>query len=394
MGRRGHAVVVGGGIGGLSAAIGLRRIGWRVTVLERSPRFSEIGAGLTLWPNALRALRELGLGAPFEDAIAKQGPGGARAANGRRLSSWDGPGRAEALGGPVLGVHRGDLHQLLADALPATTFRFGAQVQDVSNATAPAIAGHEDLGDIDVLIGADGMNSRVRRQLWPQHPQPAYSGWTAWRGVSSPAEDVEMTVSIGRGAEFGTIPLGDGRVCWYAAELAPAGRRFADEKSTVQNRFADWHAPIPSVIAATPAREVLHHDIAFLGRPLSSYVRGRVALLGDAAHAMTPHLGQGACQAIEDAVVLASVLSRVTDVEDPQAVTTALADYDRLRLPRTQAVARASRALGRFGMGIRNPAVAALRDTAMSLVPNRLSLRSMGRFASWTPPRVPDRATD
>jgi 2-polyprenyl-6-methoxyphenol hydroxylase-like FAD-dependent oxidoreductase len=237
----------------------------------------------------------------------------------------------------------------------------------------------------DLVVGADGINSVLRSRLWPEVPAPVYQGSTAWRAVTSERweGDLAMSISWGPGAEFGMVPLGDGRVYWYGAVNSPPGQRNADEMAAVKERFGSWHEPIPALMAATDPDSVLRNDIFYLRTSLASYVKGRVALLGDAAHAMTPNLGQGACQAIEDAVVLGVACAGASDVES------ALAWYDSQRRPRSQSVAKAAKMVGRFGQQMHNPIAVALRDTVMRLTPPRAALRSMARYGDWTPPTWP-----
>ncbi|GLY94986.1 hypothetical protein Acsp02_22410 [Actinoplanes sp. NBRC 103695] len=225
--------------------------------------------------------------------------------------------------------------------------------------------------EADLVVGADGIRSAVREQLWPGVSRPVPIGVTAWRGIA-PAWRGELPVAIswGRGAEFGIVPLEDGRIYWFAAVNATPGTA----PSEVDSRFSTWHEPIPALIAATGT--VLRDELACLDKPLPTYVQGRVVLLGDAAHAMTPNLGQGANQALEDAVVLAALAGRA-DVA---------AAYDRERRPRSQQVARASRTIGRFGQQLANPLAVAGRNALMRVVPPRFALRSMARYADWRPP--------
>jgi 2-polyprenyl-6-methoxyphenol hydroxylase-like FAD-dependent oxidoreductase len=224
----------------------------------------------------------------------------------------------------------------------------------------------------DLVVGADGIRSFVRGRLWPEAPAPVYSGSTAWRAVTPKPWDGPLVTAItwGRGAEFGMVPLLDGRVYWYGAVNAPAGGRGEDHVA-VRERFGGWHDPIPALLAATTAGAVRRDDLYCLDTPLPTYVKGRVALLGDAAHAMMPNLGQGANQALEDAVVLGAV--------DP-------AEYDRLRRPRSQLVARASRTVGRFGQQLQSPAAVAARNLLIRITPATIALRSMVRYADWQPP--------
>jgi 2-polyprenyl-6-methoxyphenol hydroxylase-like FAD-dependent oxidoreductase len=366
-----HAVVVGGGIGGLSAALGLRRAGWQVTVLERAPEFRPVGAGVVLQANGLRCLDALGVG----DAVRRGGhpdlPGGTRRADGRWLARIE-PGRLEtALGTPAYGIHRAALHEILLRALPGDVeVRTGAEVTAVTTDGEVTCRGGEPLR-ADLVIGADGIRSVVRRLLWPEAPAPTPIGVTAWRGVT-PAwhGDLVVAISWDHGAEFGIVPLADGRVYWFASVNAVPG----SAPGPVDARFHRWHDPIPELIAASET--VLQDDLACLDAPLPTYVKGRVVLLGDAAHAMTPNLGQGANQALEDAVVLAAVAGR------PDG--TAL--YDRQRRPRSQQVAKASRMIGRYGQQLENPLAVAARNTVIRAMPSGLALRSMARYAGWRPP--------
>ncbi|RLP84394.1 FAD-binding protein [Micromonospora sp. BL4] len=381
-----HAVVVGAGIGGLSAALALHRHGWRVTVLERAAELREVGAGLTLMANALHALDALGLGPAVRRGEHAEAPGGIRDRHGRWLSRVDGAEMTRQLGTTALGVHRATLHRILREALPASALRTRAEVEHVEPGPERAEVRYRGPDGprtltADLVVGADGLRSRLRAQLWPQIPAPEYAGSTAWRAAIAFGDPVPAAISWGPAAEFGMVPLGGGQVYWYAALTTPPGGHAPDELAAVRKRFGDWHAPIPELLAATPPGVVLRNDIHHLATPLPSYVRGRVALLGDAAHAMTPNLGQGAGQAIEDAVVLGAVCGDGVD-----ALPAALKEYDRQRRPRSQAIARAALRAGRYGQQLRNPLAVAVRDAALRLTPARAALRGMARYADWRPP--------
>ena len=360
-----RAAVVGGGLGGLAAAVALRAVGWEVVVLERAAGFGEVGAGIGVLPNALRALGALGLADEVRAIGTPRVAGGVLDPRGRALARVDAAGLEH-----VVAVHRADLHRVLRSALPERCLVTSTEVRSAADV------------DADLVVAADGIRSRLRAELFPGYPGPVYTGTTAWRSVTEARfpRDLAITQTLGPGTEFGVLPLGDGRVCWYAATTAPEGGGSADEVGLVRELVGDWHDPVPAVLAATPPGTVLRHDIHELVAPLPPCARGRVALLGDAAHAMTPYLGQGAGMALEDAVVLAAACARHDTV--PQA----LADYDRARRPRTRSVARASRLAGRVGQRLRNPVAVALRDAAMRAVPPAVGLRAMARFTAWEPP--------
>ncbi|MGV9453813.1 FAD-dependent oxidoreductase [Streptomyces sp. NPDC003635] len=364
------AIVVGGGIGGLSTALALLNRGWHVEVLERAPRLAEVGAGLSLWPNALRALAALGLDDRIRAQALSESGTGIRTSGGRWLSRVDvtDPHNQQ---GPAVMIHRASLLSVLADALPAGVIRTGVEVGHV--APDGRVAHTEGSSAADLVVGADGIRSAVREALWPGAPRPRYSGYTTCRMVTRPVAVDGGGESWGRGRRFGYAPLPDGRVYAFATLNAPEnGPRIG--LAELRRRFGDWHDPIPALLDATDEHAVLHHDIHELP-PLRSYVTGRVALVGDAAHAMTPNLGQGACQALEDAVVLA----------DCATARDGLLVYDMQRRPRTQRIARRSRQIGRMAQTSSRSAVA-LRDGLLRAAPARALQRSMEPVLGWYPP--------
>lgn len=378
-----RAVVIGGGIGGLTAAVALHRGGWDVTVLERALSLEPVGAAISLAPNSLRALDVIELGDEIRDLAAWQGDGGLRTPSGRWLSRTDADAVAERFGGPLVLLHRATLIAGLAARLPAEAVRTGAAatVADPGDTDRPARVSTAD-GDLeaDLVVAADGIQSAVRRELFPDHPGTVYSGFTTWRVVVPlPGARFASHETWGRGRIWGSHPLKDGRVYAYAAARTPAGERAPDdEKAELLRRYGDWHDPIPAILAAARPEDVLRHDVHHIAEPLPAYHRGRVALVGDAAHAMPPTLGQGGNQAVEDAVVLAH------HAHD-------LAAYTGARLPRTTAVARQAVRVGRLNMMTGRTGIA-VRNTLLSVLSKAaplLFLRGFEGIADWRPPQRP-----
>ncbi|MEU3373886.1 FAD-dependent monooxygenase [Streptomyces sp. NPDC006660] len=381
------AVVVGGGIGGLAAAIGLRRIGWEVRIVERAAVLQDAGAGISLAANGLRALDELGVGKAVRDASRGQYSGGTRTPAGSWLARMDGAVLEKAVGTPIMGIPRSTLHRLLREALPVETLLIGSEADSVRQ-TGPGtvrVGCGDTILEADLVVAADGVGSKVRGLLFPTHPGPVYSGSTVLRAVTEQTAELrtDFELTWGQGAEFGHLAFRDGRAEWHAVLNLPAGTRFTDPLAELRRRFRDWHDPIPALLDATRTAAVLHHDVNEIRTPLPSYAVGRIALLGDAAHAMTPNLGQGACQALEDAVTLAAALATEPTVES------ALARYDAERRPRSQAVARAARQAGRMGQQLSHPLAVTLRNTAMRLTPSRAATRMILRHHAWVPPQLP-----
>jgi 2-polyprenyl-6-methoxyphenol hydroxylase-like FAD-dependent oxidoreductase len=356
-----HAIVVGGGIGGLATARGLGQQGWDVTVLERQPDLRQIGAGISLWPNALRALHHLGLGDAVERAGGRVHGGGLRTWDGRWLS------RVE-LGAPPVMLHRADLHEILLKDLPATV-RTGHPVTDVHAL------------DADLIVGADGIRSVVRAAYAPE-TRIRDSGQVSWRAVVD-AETPGGGETMGpRGWRFGYAPTGHGTVYWYAAAPGPlrTGTQ-AEQLAELRSELGNWHDPVRRLLDATTPELLLHHPLLELHPVAPMRFGERVALVGDAAHAMTPNLGQGACQALEDAVTLALLLPKGA------CVPPALEVYDQQRRARTAAISRQSRQIGRL-VGAKGRLSGALVRTLFRLTPDRMAAAGAQRVAAWSPQDV------
>jgi 2-polyprenyl-6-methoxyphenol hydroxylase-like FAD-dependent oxidoreductase len=356
-----HVSIIGGGIGGLAAASALQRQGIQVTVFERNPELREIGAGLTLWANGVQVLRHLGLGDTLTAVSARLTSFECWSWRGRRLGSMRLDAIERRVGAPSLGIHRADLLRLLAGAVDQGSIHVHAHCVGFSSEQGHVIArfadGHEQ--QTDVLVGADGLYSVIREQLLGKAP-PRYSGSTCWRGVAL-FEDAHVTPGISsetwrRGRRFGMLPIGNGRVFWYATLNCPAGEqdRAGERKKNLLRLFGGWRHPIEQLIEAADEEAILRNDL-FDRRPVRHWGRGRVTLLGDAAHPPTPNLGQGACQALEDALVLAGCLS------DQRELVAALRAYEARRRKRSAAIIKQSALVGKIGQW-EQPLLCSLRD--------------------------------
>lgn len=220
-----------------------------------------------------------------------------------------------------------------------------------------------------VLVGADGIGSVVRQQMHPGS-LPVYRGYPAWRAVLPFDHSAnKWGETWGKGARFGTVPLSQGRVYWFATANRPANTPPGDHRAELKRLFGQWHEPIPQLIAATPDEAMLYNDISDI-EPLNSWVDGRAVLLGDAAHAMTPNMGQGACQAIEDALALADAL------QSQSSLAGALSAYENRRVAHTRRVVLRSRSIGRMGQLDSSLAVM-LRDGMTRLIPSQMTLRGL-----------------
>lgn len=330
-------------------------------MLEQATEMREVGAAVQLWPNAMRVLQRLEVGAAIEEAGAVAAIAALRSARGAALGVGLAEQAVARLDAPTVVVHRGLLQTILLAALDQHVLRLGARcvgvAQDGEGATVSLADGSTEHGDL--VVGADGLHSQVRTMLVGDGP-PRYSGYTAWRGIvpldRSLADRLHPGESWGRGCLFGVAMLGGSQAYWWASARTGegVGGSPAEEKAAVERRFRIWHEPIPELIDATLEQAIVR-NCQYDRPPLSRWSAGRVGLLGDAAHPMLASLGQGACQAIEDAAALGDAVGAGVDVP------AALRAYGARRAPPAAAVVRRSRKVARLAH-LRQPLAVAARD--------------------------------
>ena len=375
-----RAIIIGAGIGGITTAIALQQVGIEVAVFERARETQEVGSGLPLWTNALRALQRLGLSDIVEALGQPVTAGSVTDWRGNVLADVSMEELLKRLGTINMVVYRAHLLSALLMIAGTEHVYLGATcvgyTQDATGVSAHFADGKVARGDL--LIGADGVHSLVRTQLFGA-TKPRYSGYTCWRGIAQTTRTNIETWAWGKGCQFGITSMSDERAYWFAQRHTPEGERDAPcgRKSEVYNLFQDWHEPIPEIIAATEEAAILRNDV-YEGQYLPHWSRGRVTLLGDAAHTMTPNLGQGACIAIEDAVELATCLATERDT------IAALHLYEERRVKRANAIARLAGLLGK-GVQLENPLASALRNAVIKKVSSRLLLQQLMWILDYSP---------
>ena len=370
--------VIGAGIAGLAVASGLQRAGATVTVRERCPNATQNGSGLSLFTNGFTALDVLGLADPVRAVagIPPKLPSGIRRRDGRWMARFSTAAIAD-----LRIVERQRLHDVLLGSLRPGTVRFSSPVRGQAFSASTGAR----LSDADVIVAADGIRSEVRT-AWPGDPGVRCAGYFAFRGIT--AEPVRLDAlgeTWGPGRRFGVAPLSDGRVYWFATYSAPRHEPPLDP-ARLRELFAGWHSPIEAIITATAPDAVTMLPVEELSHCPPSLHKDNVVLLGDAAHAMTPNLGQGANLALEDAATLVRLLAPHTSASRPPDadVRRALQTYQRSRRPRVAAIARRARRLGEVGQW-RNPGAVWARDTSITRLPDALMNAATVRLQSWKP---------
>jgi 2-polyprenyl-6-methoxyphenol hydroxylase-like FAD-dependent oxidoreductase len=391
------AVVVGAGMAGLAAAGALSRSGWRVTVLERAERVAAPPTAVVLWPNGLRALQSLDPDGGWPAIASPLPDGGVRRPDGQWLVA---PRARSGTGSSPAAAHLEDVYDALVAGLGDVEIRTGFDTSVVRTrpGSRPVVGDGRTTIEADLLVGADGIDSRVRTAVAPESVAVG-SGFAAWQavipGFRVPRLDGDSCVggeTLGAGYRFVAMPLGDhaagrGGVYWVAtAAGAPRPESAATQLALLRRWFAGWHEPVGALLDATRPEDLVPQGVREL-RPLPRAYGfpagpGGVVLIGDAAHAMPHHLGQGACLAFEDVATLRGLAA---DAEPGASLNAAVETYSRLRRPRTTTVVRQNRRMSAVVQARGRLALRA-RDAALNHMRPRMLARSLDPSSDWAPP--------
>jgi 2-polyprenyl-6-methoxyphenol hydroxylase-like FAD-dependent oxidoreductase len=369
--------IAGGGIGGLSLAIAMQRKGYDVTVYESASVMKPLGAGLALAANAIKAFHEIGIGPEILKAGRKLKSLQIKDEKGIILSSANSEQLADKLGVTNnFTIHRADLHEVLLSRLKPGSIQLGKGILDFTQDDDKVVLKFAD-GSIvatDYLIAADGIHSKIRKKLLPEST-PRYAGYTCWRAVIENVPkgfDFETTSETwGSEGRFGIAPLSNNRVYWFACVNAPQNDPIMKEFKTEDliSWFRNFHEPIPQLLKQTRNDQLIWSDIIDL-KPLKQFAFDKVVLIGDSAHATTPNMGQGACMAIEDAVILANMIEASENAE------IAFKLFESKRIARTTRIVENSWSLGKVAQ-LRNPILVGLRNTAVKWTPSSVTEKQM-----------------
>jgi 2-polyprenyl-6-methoxyphenol hydroxylase-like FAD-dependent oxidoreductase len=372
-----NITIIGGGIAGLTTAIALKKIGIETTIFEAAPEIKPVGAGLGLGANALKAFDYLGIA----DEVMKAG----RLLDaftvydqaGKPITRTDSKAISAKYGADNFAIHRADLHRILMSKIDAGSITTNQRAVDFEQKENSVIIKFQSgmTYETDYLIVADGIHSPIRQKLLP-NSKPRYAGYTCWRGVTdnSDLNLTEASETWGAAGRIGILPMANNKIYWFACVNAPQNdpTMKAYTIADVQRVYKNFHAPIPQVLAQTKQEQVFWNDIIDL-EPISQYAFKNIVLIGDAAHATTPNLGQGGCQAIEDAVVLAD------EIKAKGNIVAAFKAFESRRMKRTHYVVNTSWTVGKVAQW-QNALLIALRNAAFRLIPPSVNEQQLSKL--------------
>ncbi|MBS4189680.1 FAD-dependent monooxygenase [Bacillus sp. FJAT-49705] len=364
-------IISGGGIAGLTTAIALQNEGYHVKVLERMKELKVVGAGLGLGANAWKGLAHLGITNDLEMNCNLIKSTKFLDQKGNLISEMDIDRLNRKYGVAYFTIHRADLQKVLIQRLLPGTLQYGKKIINFEQNETGVTVYLEDGKSVegDALIAADGIHSAVRKKCLPDI-KPRYSGYTCWRAVVKvpnknyvPGEFTETWGSKGR---FGIVPLTNDQIYWFACVNAPFQDKDFSAFKTIDlyHLFHDYHSLIPEILKWTPDENLIWNDIIDL-KPLSRFAFDKMLLIGDAAHATTPNIGQGASQAIEDAIILSNVLKKYKNIQD------AFCEFEKQRIPKTKKIINLSWRIGKAAQ-LENRLQIRIRNLVIRILPAKI----------------------
>ena len=368
--------IIGAGIGGLTTAIMLHNLGYTCTLFESSPTVRGIGAGIGLASNAIKAFDYLGLEEGIVQISNPIDQFDICSENGKILVQADTSKISKKYDKANYAIHRADLHQFLLGQLNSNQIETSKELEDVKiNSNVQLKFKDHSTAEFDYVIGADGVNSKLRQIFLPKS-EPRYAGYWCWRGVVKLENWKSIhknTETWGRKGRFGISPLTGNRVYWYAcvnSNLKDGVDKFGLEE--LKKLFQNYHRDIPMLLDLTDEKEVITTPIVDI-QPISKFsFSDKVLLIGDAAHATTPNMGQGACMAIEDVAVLQDELKK-------NDFPTAFRNFEKRRLDRTKYIIKTSWKAGEIAQ-TSNPVLISFRNNLLKHLPDFISQRELNRL--------------
>lgn len=364
--------IIGGGIAGLTFARCLSSDDYEIHIFEKKREFGEIGAAISVFPNALCVMEKIGLLEALLETSGQFKSMYLKTDKGTVLSKT-----TPKSDYPIICIHRADLHSILLTDINAELHKDSGvkNLTSLDNGKVEVIFQNENSTVFDAVIGADGIHSVVRKHII-NDGEPVFRGYNIWRGVLKTNFDIGYaSETYGKGQRVGIVPINDGVYGWWATcneefrqDDEPEGT-----KDKLKRLFGDWHDPIPELIENT--EEILKNSLIDR-KPQKGWSKGNTTLIGDAAHPTTPNLGQGGCMAIEGAYLLAQCINKYGLT--PEAYDR----YEHYQFPRSKGIINESLKLGKMGQ-ITNPILIALRNCFFKLTPSSVALKMIDRFFSY-----------
>jgi len=372
MGHKKQIAIIGGGIAGLTFARCLTTQEYDIHIFEKKEYFEEVGAAISIFPNALCVMDKLRLLKEILDSSGQIRTVYLKTSKGKILSKSQPKSDY-----PVICIHRAELHGILFKNIDAKLYN-NYCLKKISHLDNGQISIEFENGEnkiVDAVVGADGTNSEVRKHII-NDGLPIFRGYNIWRGVVKTNFEIGYgSETYGKGRRVGIVPIKDGVYGWWATSNENYTQDDSPEgtKEKLNRLFGDWHFPIPELIENT--KTILKNSITDR-KPHKGWTKGNVTLLGDAAHPTTPNLGQGGCMAIEGAYILARSIQKygLTDKSFQR--------YEELQFPRSENIVNESLKFGRMGQ-LTNPILGGLRNFAMWAIPPWVTIKMISKYFAY-----------